>query len=91
MWEEDESEPKKAGRRAEAAFLSETGEIREKFLRFSPEDVDEEDSCEDLHKLAELFFPCGQPHNAYEEAYLDLMREAISARLTHLSALSSPL
>ena len=81
----------KAGRRAEAAFLIGTGEIRENLLLYTPDDVDEEDDFEYLHLLGDIYYPHNQPRNAYEEAYLDLMREAICARLTFLGAPLSPM
>ena len=69
----------------EAQALVESGDIRSKFLLNSPEDVAEEKDVEALEKLWELYFPPGQPHNRYEEAYLLLMRDCIDARLDMLT------
>ena len=69
----------------EAEFLAESGEVRDKFLLHSPEDVAEETDVEVLEKLWELYFPPSQPHNNYEEAYLSLMRDSIDLRLSKLS------
>ena len=68
----------------EAQVLAESGDIREKFLNYSPEDVAEEDDVEWLERLWELYFPAGQPHNKYEEAYLQLMRDVIDSRLDEI-------
>ena len=69
----------------EAQALVESGDIRDKFLMNSPEDVVEETDVEVLEQLWELYFPPGQPHNRYEEAYLQLMRDCIDARLDMLT------
>ena len=69
----------------EAQALVESGDIRSKFLLTSPEDVAESKDVEHLEKLWDLYFPPGQPHNRYEEAYLQLMRDCIDARLDQLT------
>ena len=68
----------------EAQFLAKSGDIRDKFLNYTPEDVAEEEDEEFLEKMWELYFPAGQPHNRYEEAYLQLMRDVIDSRLDQL-------
>ena len=68
----------------EAQHLAESGDIREKFLVHTPEDVAEEEDVEWLEKLWELYFPAAQPHNKFEEAYLQLMRDIIDCRLEQL-------
>ena len=65
----------------EARFLADTRCVRVKFLLSSPKQVESETNIEFLEKLWELYFPPSQPHNAYEEAYLSLMRECIEIRL----------
>ena len=69
----------------EAQFYAESGDVREKFLRNSPEDVAEMTDIPTLEKLWELYFPFSQPRNAMEEGYLALMRDCIDARLHELS------
>lgn len=69
----------------EAKILSESGDVRAKFLTHSPDDIFEETDTDFLHRLWELYFPSDQPHNAYEEAFLLIMRECIDARLAELS------
>lgn len=70
---------------SEVKFLTERGDVRPKFLRYSPEDIAEETDFELLYHLWELYFPPGQPHNHYEETYLRLMRDCIDMRLAELS------
>ena len=69
----------------EAQALVESGDIRSKFLLISPEDVAETKDVEQLEKLWELYIPTGQPHTHYEEAYLQIMRDCIDARLDMLT------
>ena len=69
----------------EARFLTERGDVRQKFLTHSLEDIEEETDVAVLNNMWELFFPASQPHNAYEEAYLLLMRDAIDIRLAELA------
>ena len=68
----------------EAQYLGESGDIREKFLVHTPEDVAEEEDVEWLERLWELYFPAEQPRNKFEEAYLQLMRNIIDHRLEQL-------
>ena len=56
-------------------------DVREKYLCFTPKDIEEETCIPFLEHLWELYFPFSQPRNAYEEAYLSLMRECIDSRL----------
>ena len=56
-------------------------EVRAKYLAFTTKDIEEETSIPFLERLWELYFPFSQPRNAYEEAYLSLMRECIDSRL----------
>ena len=68
----------------EAKLLASTREVRAKYLTHSPQDVAEESNKEYLERLWELYFPCSQPRNAYEESYLSLMRSCIDSRLAEL-------
>lgn len=68
----------------EAQILADSGEVREKFLINSPEDVVEETNKAFLERLWELYFPSTQPRNAFEEAYMRLMRDCIDSRLAEL-------
>ena len=69
----------------EAQFYAESGDVRDKFLTNSPEDVAEMTDVPTLERLWELYFPFSQPHNAMEEGYLALMRDCIDKRLHELS------
>ena len=72
----------------EAKFLARSGFVREKFLLYTPDDVTEEINVKWLTRLRELYFPSGQPRNVYEDAYVNLMRDAIEIRLQELSSIS---
>ena len=65
----------------EAQHLASSGCVREKYLRITPLDISEEEDFTYLERLWELYFPASQPRNAYEEAYLSLMRSCIDERL----------
>ena len=65
----------------EAQWLANSGSVRLKYLTHSPKDVEDFSDIPLLEKLWELYFPPSQPRNAYEEAYLSLMRECIDTRL----------
>ena len=72
----EENQPRKP----EWRVLAESGEVRAKFLRYNPDDVAEIDDLDFLDKLRDWYFPSSQPHNAYEFAYCELMREAVDNR-----------
>ena len=76
--------PEKTQRWPEWRLLAESGQVREKFLRFTPEDAEEIDDIDSLLHLRELYFPSSQPRNYYEVAYMQLVREALEARLYKL-------
>ena len=67
----------------EALLLSQTGRVREKYLRFTPADVGAmmEEDIPMLEWLWERYFPASQPRSQEEEAYLSYMRESVEARL----------
>ena len=65
-------------------LLAESGYVREKFLRFTPEDAEEIDDLDSLLHLRELYFPSSQPRNHYEVVYMQLVREALEARMYNL-------
>ena len=69
----------------EYMFLAECGQVRDKFLTHGPEEVQEMDEPEQLHRLADLYSPSDQPRTFYEAAYLDMMQMCISLRLTDLA------
>lgn len=62
-------------------ILACSGQIRAKYLRYDPDDVMEIDDIEMLEKLRNWYTPSSQPHNYYEEAYFDLMIDAVNARI----------
>ena len=61
--------------------------VRAKYLTHTPADIERESSIPFLERLWELYFPASQPRNAYEEAYLSLMRDCIDSRLGLLRTL----
>ena len=66
-------------------FLKDTGLVREKYLTYNPEDIEE---IEDLNVLEWLYakyhLPPGQPQTIEEYTYLALMSSCIGARLHNL-------
>ena len=78
------SPEKKEASRPEWRLLAESGYVREKFLNFTPEDAEEIDDIDSLIHLRELYFPSSQPRNHYEAVYIQLVREALEARLYKL-------
>ena len=64
-----------------AAQLASSECVRLKYLTSSPKDIETETSIPFLERLWEMYFPESQPRNAYEEAYLSLMRDCIDTRL----------
>jgi hypothetical protein len=62
-----------------------SGFVREKYLRFSPMDIWEEDDVLFLEHLRDLYNPASQPRTFEEGAYLSLMVTAIKHRLRELS------
>ena len=64
--------------------LAESGQVREKYLRFNPENVANIDDKQFLLSLRELYFPTSQPRCLIELSYIDLVLEAIEARLCAL-------
>ena len=68
----------------EAQELAQTNCVRPKFLTYTPGMIDDLCDIPFLEKLWEMYFPSTQPRNAYEEAYLDVMRECIDLRLNVL-------
>ena len=70
----------------EALLLSQTGRVREKYLRFTPADVGAmmEEDIPMLEWLWERYFPASQPRSLEEETYLSYMRESVEARLGEL-------
>ena len=68
-------------RKPEWVVLKESGRVREKFFAYTPDDVAEIDDKNTLLHIKELYFPSSQPHNAFEEAYCEIMREAVDDKL----------
>lgn len=73
--------PGKEEEKAGWCFLRDSGYVREKYLRYTPEDVEEIDDLDTLTDLLHWYNPPSQPHNFYEACYLTLMLEAVRARL----------
>lgn len=67
--------------RPEWRLLAESGYVRQKFLRYNPDDVAEIDDMDTLEHLRDLYTPASQPHNFYEHAYIELVIDAINDRL----------
>ena len=76
--------PEKTQRWPEWRLLAESGYVREKFLRFTPEDAEEIDDLDTLLRLRELYTPASQPRNLYEHAYVQLVAEAVDSRMYKL-------
>lgn len=74
----------------EARHLTESGFVREKYLRFCPMDVWEECDRLFLEHLSHLYNPASQPRTFEEGAYLALMETAIRHRLQELSPVPPP-
>ena len=77
---EEEEKPE----RPEWRTLADSGYVRIKFLRFTPEDVAEIDDIDRLMKICDWYFPASQPQNLFEATYIDLVREAAEAKLYNL-------
>ena len=75
LFEEEEE------RKPEWRVLMESGWVRPKFLRYTPEDVEEIEEYDTLMTLRDLYFPASQPQNLFEMTYCTLLREAIDAKL----------
>ena len=67
--------------RPEWRVLAESGRIRSKFLNWTPEDVAEIDDLDSLEQLRVWYTPASQPQNVFEEAYFELMIDAVNTRL----------
>ena len=67
--------------RPEWRVLAESGRVRSKFLNWTPEDVSEIDDLDTLEMLRHYYTPASQPHNIFEEAYLELIINAVNTRL----------
>ena len=67
----------------EANYLADY--VRPKFSNHKPEWILEETDLDFLKNLYELYFPCSQPLNIFEEAFLSLMRDIITFRIEELS------
>ena len=79
---EEEEEARQEGRQAEFwTLLCETGQIREKFLRYVPEDIPSIKDYETLMWLRLCYSPDSQPHTHLEHAYCRLMVEIIEKQL----------
>ena len=62
-------------------ILANSGQIRQKYLRYDPGDVLEMDDIDMLEKMRTWYTPSSQPRNCYEEAYFSIMIDAVNARL----------
>ena len=68
----------------EYTFLASSGRVRQKFMTFTPKDVMDCHDKEWILDIQNLYTPSGQPHNVYEEAYCEMMRNACQERLNNL-------
>ena len=76
----DEEEEKKTNL-PEWRALRDSGYVREKFLLYTPEDVEEIDDIDFLLKIREWYFPASQPRNLFEETYIKLVWEMADKKL----------
>ena len=77
--EEEENEEK-----CEWRWLRDSGNVREKFLRYNPEDVEQLNNIDSLQDMCMCYDPLlhsSQPQNLYEETYLKIMLTAAQNRL----------
>ena len=61
-----------------------SGHIREQYLHLTPEDISDIDCLYTLMDLRELYVPSSQPQHLFEEAYLQIMLDAIEAKMNTL-------
>ena len=61
--------------------LVDSGQVQEKYLRYSPKEVENIDDTETLRQLQEWYFPSSQPRNFFEAAYIALVYDAVTAKL----------
>lgn len=73
--------PEDAQPKTDWKLLAESGYVRRKFLRWTPEDVAEIDDLDKLEELRTLYTPYSQPQNYLESAYLQLIVDAVNDRL----------
>ena len=74
LFEEEERKP-------EWRVLAESGWVRSKFLRYTPEDKLKIEDYDILITLRELYFPTSQPLNVFELSYCELLRGVIDGKL----------
>ena len=70
--------------KCEWRWLRDSGHVREKYLRFNPEDIEELDDIDLLQDMCHWYNPLlhpSQPTNIYEAFYLELMLNAVHERL----------
>ena len=66
-------------------FLKNTGGVREKYLTYTPEDVDEIDDVNTIRWLyLKYHMPAGQPQTLEETMYLNLMSFHLGVKLDTL-------
>ena len=75
--------PEDEERKPEWKVLVESDLVRDKFLRWTPEDIIEIDDLDTLENLRALYSPFSQPINPFETAYLEIIIGAINKRLYH--------
>ena len=68
-------------KKADWRYLRDCGWVRQKFLRYNPEDVEEIDDLDLLQNMLEWYNPQSQPRNVFEHSYIDIMRDAVQKRL----------
>ena len=76
-------------KKVEWRLLAESGYVRQKFLNYTPEDVEEIDDEHTLLLLEKWYFPASQPQNIYEETYVSIMLDAVRNKL-HPQCSSTP-
>ena len=70
--------------KCEWRWLRDSGYVREKYLRFNPEDIEELDDIDLLQDICHWYNPLlhpSQPTNIYEASYLEFMLNAVHERL----------
>ena len=67
--------------------FADSGLVQEKYLRYSPEDVENINDTETLRQLQEWYFPFSQPRNLFEATYIALVYDAVNTKLNEFCPL----
>ena len=70
--------------RPEWLILWESGHVREEFLDFGPDDAEMVFAGEDFQRLHDLYSPLSKARNLFERRYMQLVLDALDARVRRL-------